>query len=51
LTVGTQQFDTVILYDGSFYVKRGSDPFVRIPVNLFKGIAFIGAVAGYNGVW
>jgi hypothetical protein len=48
LTVGTQNQDTVFLHDGHFYVERESDPFVRIPTNLFKGIVFIGAVAGYN---
>ncbi len=38
--------DTVTLSPGKFYVERGRDPFVRVPENIFKGVAFIGEVAG-----
>jgi hypothetical protein len=40
-----QNSDTITVRHGKFYVERGSDPFVRIPSELFKGIAYIGAVA------
>ncbi len=41
-----QSSDTITLRHGKFYAERGSDPFVRIPSELFKGIAFVGAIAG-----
>ncbi len=46
MTVGISQFNTVTLSPGKFHVERGYDPTVRVPDNIFKGIAFIGEVAG-----
>ena len=40
-----QSSDTITLRDGKFYVERGSNPFVRVSSELFKNIAYIGAVA------
>jgi hypothetical protein len=40
--------DTITLRPGGFYVEKGSDPFVRVPDAVFKGVAYIGEVAGHD---
>ena len=43
MTVGTYNSDTVILSPGHFLIERGYDPSVRVPDQVLKCVAFIGA--------